>query len=407
MLKIKHLYLLGGRVLFAVARPTALLVAAGLAGSERISAFTELLALLPVLVAMLSLPVHRRFYLEYRAGDSGNVERAEIYLGKIAAVALLGSGLVFVWLYAVVGSVLHAVTVAVVLIVDKVYDEVMRWCEFVRKYPLWFRASLLRNAWCFAYCLALFCGVESERALALAALCSALGIGAIALGAGTFRPFSIDCRRVAGSALWFPELGLELLQLASSTYRSGVRAFDRVLVSQLFPQYSAWLVALSMLASGIYILVDVFVFAPRKQLIARHPKRFFRAFQPRMMQAVKAATVITALATGFATTVAMVGYEVEIVLVLALIIYNIILGVAAQPSLEVFLWVSRGSSLWRTLGVNLACAAMALIVVWLGYQHFKSSIVLTYLLPIALSAQYLHSVSAYASRHFARSESFR
>lgn len=385
-------------MLFAVARPAALVFAAALAGSEHISAFTELVALLPVLVAMLSLPVHRDFYLAYRAGDPGNADRAEIYLGKIAAVVLLGSALVFVWLCIVAGSVLHAATVAVVLMVDKVYDEVMRWCEFVRKYPLWFRASLLRNAWCFAYCAALLCGMASGRALAVAALCSVLGIGVIALGAGTLKPFGVDLRHVAGNALRFPGLGLELLLLASSTYRSGVRAFDRVLVSQLFPKYSAWLVALSMLASGIYIWIDAFVFAPRKRMIARHPKRFFRAFHPRMMRAVGAATAMAVLAAAFAAAAALRGYETELIAVSALIIYNIILGVAVQPSLEVFLWVSRGDSLWRTLAGNLAFAACVAALIWLGREHFASSIVLTYMLPIALSAQYLYSMSAYSKR---------
>lgn len=391
-----RLRILMGRGVLVSARPLALLVAAAVSGSAAISGFTTLIAWIPLLLAAMSLPVHRGFYLQCRTGAKRAQAAATKYVADATAILVVSSLAMLALAMVITGSISLALAAMLVMVSEKLFDEIMRWFEFSKDFDSWLAAAITRNAWCWIFPILLMAGVSPRSSLLFSCYCASFSSVAMLFYSTNRVPFKLEARAIASQTLRVGDYSHELKLLGFSTFRSGVRTLDRMIFSRLFVEHSAYLVAASMVASSAYILFDAMCFAPRRKLIAHKPMEFLKRFGAKFVHL--AGRVIFAT-TFFALALWMLARS-EWAILGCLMLVNVTLGLATQPAVEVFFWSAPSRALNSVLLVTGSSAVAILVGLLTLGPLLKGSVVAAYCIVLAATAAYFFIMTKAANSLF-------
>ena len=265
------LLILFGRCVFISAKPISLALAAYIFSSDRILLFTTILAVLPVITAAASAPVHRDLYLSLAASPAINNRLYSEYVSAILVVSLILYLVVFIF-----GVLFFEEITALVLllpllfVMDKVFDEVMRFQEFKRNFLSWILSGVLRNTWCYFFILAYIITDIISDSLAYAVFFQFL----ISVFFAINKVKNIYHLAYINWRDGFFLIRKSLVFYIGGFYKVLMRNIDKVLISFLAIPGSAYIVLLSMVISTIYIIGDALILAPRRRLITKHPVFF-------------------------------------------------------------------------------------------------------------------------------------
>ncbi|MDE1462277.1 hypothetical protein [Spartinivicinus poritis] len=279
--------LLFGRVTFVGLKPLSLILSVHIASPTEIVLFTFILASLPMVTALASIPVHKDLY----SSPNGQKDSSsKVFLNYLSAILvlllmlciLLGSISVLYCYQSGINMNLSVVMV-ILCMMDKILDEIMRWCEFTKQFKNWFLWGIIRNCWCLLFVFSLLL-LSAEEALVVSII-----IGFMIFTLSVWQCFGFS---VAGINLI---KGISLISRSkdyyvASFFTGAVKNSDKLLASLLLPSVSPYLVSTSMIVGGGYLLFDALIIAPRRKLLANRPVIFvrviFKQFRFKMLLAL-------------------------------------------------------------------------------------------------------------------------